>query len=446
MVDSRSNVHVHGHTQVAQEGAGESGHTSVHEHRVDAPQGDLPRHAGAGKLLFLDAFSGIAGDMFVAALLDLGVPQDPVDAALAELPVGDYRIEITHVFRSGIAARRFLVHVDAPQSERTYAQIHAMLSSAKLAKGAAALAMRAFRILAEAEAAVHRVPVDQVHFHEVGAVDSIVDIVGTAVALDWLGARVIASPLPVGRGTVHARHGVLPLPAPATVECLRGAPTYDAGIDAELVTPTGACLVAACAEEFARWPSIRPERVGWGGGTHELPDRPNLLRIVLGSGEGVGASSRAGADAPFVVLECNVDDMTAEIAAHTIERALASGALDAWTTPIVMKKGRPAMLISALVRQVDSEKIARLLLSETTSLGVRIRPAYRIERPRRMLEVATPFGRIPVKVADGDGLRPTVTPEFDACREAALAHQVPVKEVFAAAIAAVTQASSSGSS
>jgi uncharacterized protein (TIGR00299 family) protein len=414
-------------------------HTHGHGHDAGPLREDLAHDSGRGKVLFIDAFSGVAGDMLVAALLDLGVPRSVIDNALAVLPLGGYRIELGSAVRSGIVARRFMVHVDERQPERDYAQIRAMLEAADLSAGTRAIALDAFRTLAQAEATVHRVPVDDVHFHEVGAVDSIVDIVASAAALDWLGATVIASPLPMGRGTVRARHGVLPLPAPATVECLRGAPTYDAGIDAELVTPTGACLVATCARTYARWPEMRPERVGWGGGTHELPDRPNLLRIVLGHG---ARETEEGSfsNAPFAILEANVDDMTAEVAAHAVERVLAAGALDVWTTPIVMKKGRPAMMISALVRRDDVDTSARLLLSETTSLGVRVRPVFRVERPRRMLEVQTPFGRIPVKVADGDGLPINLAPEFEACRAAANNHGVPVKEVVAAALVAVKTA------
>ncbi|MFQ6024157.1 MAG: nickel pincer cofactor biosynthesis protein LarC [Acidiferrobacterales bacterium] len=416
-----------------------SAHTHRHGHGHDAGplREDLERGCGRGKLLFLDAFSGIAGDMLVAALLDLGVPRAVIDSALAALPLGGYRIELDSAVRSGIVARRFVVHVDETQPERDYAQIRAMLEAAHLPEGTRAIALDAFRTLAQAEATVHRVPVDHVHFHEVGAVDSIVDIVAAAAALDWLSANVVVSPLPMGRGTVRARHGVLPLPAPATVECLRGVPTYDAGIDAELVTPTGACLVATCARGYARWPEMRPEQVGWGGGTHELPDRPNLLRVVLGRSEVEEEKLR---DAPFAVLEANVDDMTAEVAAHAVERLLAADALDAWTVPIVMKKGRPAMMITALVRRDEVDASVRLLLSETTSLGVRVRPVYRVERPRRILEVETLFGRIPVKVADGDGLPPNLAPEFEACRAAASSHGVPVKEVFAAALVAARAA------
>ncbi len=399
-------------------------------------RGDLERGAGGDRILFLDAFSGVAGDMLVAALLDLGVPRGPVDAALAAVAIEGYRIELGAVTRSGIVARRFRVDVEPTQTQRTYADIRELLTAAALTPGTRQRALDAFAALADAEAAVHRVPHEKVHFHEVGAVDSIVDIVAAAAALDWLGARVVCSPLPLGHGFVRARHGVLPLPAPATVACLRDVPTYDAGIEAELVTPTGACLVATCASGYTRWPAIRPERVGWGGGTRELPDRPNLLRVVLGRAHR-DDGEQAGDDDAFAVLECNVDDMTAEVAAYAVERALDDGALDAWTTPIVMKKGRAALKLSVLVRHAEADRFLRLLFAETASLGVRITAVQRAERPRRIVRVTTPFGIIPVKVADADGLPENIAPEFEACREAARDHGVPVKEVYAAAVAAL---------
>jgi len=396
------------------------------------------RGGGAGRTLFLDAFSGVAGDMLCAALLDLGVPMEPIAAALDALPLRGYQTSVEHAARSGIGAQRFIVTVDAGQPERTYREIRSMLEGARgLADGARSIALDAFHLLAHAEARVHRATLEDVHFHEVGAVDSIVDIVACAVALDYLGAEVVCSPLPMGHGTVVARHGALPLPAPATVECLRGAPTYDAGIDGELVTPTGACLVMTVAHAFARWPSIRPARIGWGAGTRELSDRPNLLRVVLGDMDPEGA--HAGDHAlvsSYAVLEANVDDMSAEIAAFAMERAFEAGALDAWTSPIVMKKGRPAMMLCALVRRADIDAVARALLTETTSLGLRVRPIERIERPRRIVHVETRFGSIPIKVATGDGLPEQAAPEHDACREAARTHGVPLKDVYAVALAA----------
>ncbi|MFI5309465.1 MAG: nickel pincer cofactor biosynthesis protein LarC, partial [Polyangiales bacterium] len=374
-------------------------------------------------------------DMLVAGLCDLGVPQDVLEAALRSLPISGYELRFVARTRSSILARGLDVVVQGEQPSRDYAEISGLLRAATtLTEGARTLAERAFRLLAEAEAAVHGSGVAEVHFHEVGAVDSIVDIVAAAVALDYLGAEVVCSPLPMGRGFVRSQHGILPSPAPATLLLLQGVPTADAGIDAELVTPTGACLVRAAAKSFTRWPNLRPLRVGWGAGTRELPDRPNLLRVVLG--DPIGAASHDTLATTHVVLELNVDDMTGELAAVALARAEQAGALDAWSTPIGMKKGRPALMLSALARRAEADAVARALLSETTSLGIRVREVSRIERARRIVEVQTPYGPIAVKVADGDGLPPNIAPEYEACRRAAEAHGVPVKQAYAAAMTA----------
>lgn len=424
------------HHRHEESSTGSSGGNSHHDHShvsgVQPLKGDLLRGVGVGKVLFFDAFSGVSGDMLVAALIDLGIPLEPIEAALATVPMDGYTIEVGSTVRSGIVARRFVVHVEVPQPERTYVEICSMLESARLPEGALGIAQRAFERIGEAESSVHGIPLSEVHFHEVGAVDSIVDIVAVSVALDYLGAEVVSSPLPMGAGTIEARHGILPLPAPATVACLLGVPTYSSGVEAEMVTPTGACLVASTAQRFTRWPQMRPERIGWGGGSRELEDRPNLLRVVMGDADLEAENSE---EHSLVVLESNVDDMSPEIAAFALERALDGGALDAWATPINMKKGRAAVMISALARAVDSDKIARILLTETTSLGLRIRPTRRIERPRHTIEVGTTFGSIRVKIAVGDGLPENIAPEFDACSAAAIAHKVPLKEVYAAALA-----------
>jgi uncharacterized protein (TIGR00299 family) protein len=406
--------------------------------KTDPTRSPAPLAAGEGRqgLLFLDAFSGIAGDMLVAALVDLGVPTEVITDAVGPLPLPGVRLDFSRRSRSGITAAAFDVHVDGPAEERDYATIRSMLEGADhLTPGARRLSQRAFELLARAEADIHGTEVDRVRFHELGAADSIVDIIGSAAALDHVGARVVCSPLPMGRGMIQSRHGTIPAPAPATVACLRGIPTYDAGIDAELVTPTGACLVASAATEFSRWPSMRPERVGWGAGTRELSDRPNLLRVVLGTPSAVLTDERSR-DASHVVLETNVDDMSGEIAAFALEEAFRAGALDVWTTPIGMKKGRPALMISALARAEQADQVSRALLSQTTSLGLRVRPVGRIERPRRTVQVDTPYGVIGVKLADGDGLPVNVAPEYEDCRAAAEAAAVPVKQVYAAAVAA----------
>jgi uncharacterized protein (TIGR00299 family) protein len=273
-------------------------------------------------------------------------------------------------------------------------------------------------------------PLDAVHFHEVGGVDAIIDIVGAAAAVEWIGATVVATPLPIGKGFVNARHGTLPLPAPAVVDCLRGVPTYAVALDAELVTPTGAAIVASIAERFERWPTFAPERVGWGGGQRELPDRPNLLRAVL------GAPSSESLVESHVVIEANVDDMTGELAGHALSALFAAGALDAWAVPIVMKKGRPGLTLAAIGPSEQADVLARAMLRETSSIGVRILPLQRLERPRRIVEVTTPFGTIPVKISAGPYGPAVIKPEFDACALAAQANHVSVREVIAAALEA----------
>ena len=415
-------------------------HEHPHAHAHEPHDVALPRGAGAGKVLFLDAPSGLAGDMIVAALVDLGVPAPTIADALAALPVSGFHVHFGTRVRSGIVATSFEVHVDEAQPTRTYATIRAMLDEAGLSDGVKARAHRTFRRLAVAEARVHRSPIDEVHFHEVGAVDALVDVVGSAAALEWLGAELVVSPLPMGRGFVKAAHGTLPLPAPATVECLAGLATYDAGIDFELVTPTGAAIVGAHASGSSRWPSMAPEHVGWGAGTASLADRANVLRAVLGApATTAGSDAQGRASATHAVLEANVDDATGELAASWIEALLAAGAVDAWATPITMKKGRPALTLSALARVEHADAVAHAMLRETTSLGLRRYDVTRAERPRRMVEVDTPYGRIPVKVAEGPFGPPQLKPEFDACLAAARAHGVPVREVVRAAAAAAAQ-------
>lgn len=409
-------------------------HGHHHGHRHDAPPRDELSHGfGVGRVLHLDCFSGIAGDMFVAALLDMGTPLAPIERALGCLSLDGFEVGTSPTMVSSIAATRFHVRVTRPQPQRTYREIKEMLSSAPLLEGVKRRAHDAFRILAIAEARVHRISVDDVHFHEVGAVDAIVDIVAASAALDWLGARVTCAPLPMGRGFIRAAHGVLPLPAPAVVEILQGVPTEAAAVDAELVTPTGACLVKANATSFTRWPSMRPVVTGFGAGTRQLPDRPNMLRVVLGDADG----ARAGEDQSMgshVVLETNLDDVSGQLSAHVTDRLLRDGALDAWTTPVGMKKGRPGVMVSALVRRGEEDRLGKLLLGESSSLGLRWRPVHRIERPRRVEQVQTRYGTVPVKIADGDGIAPSAQPEWDVCRDLASRAGVAVRTVHAEAL------------
>lgn len=422
--------HDHGHDN---EQAQAHAHDNEHGHGDgDGGRGDrkpLEAGVGAGRVLFLDAPSGLAGDMIIAALVDLGVPETVVANAVGALPMSGFHLHFGSRVRSGIVATWFDVHVDVKQPTRTYGSIRAVLDEAPLDDGVRARAQRTFRRLAEAEAKVHRSAIDDVHFHEVGAVDAIVDIVGSAAALAHLGAELVVSPLPMGRGFVKAAHGVLPLPAPATVECLAGLATYDGGVDFEFVTPTGAAIVGAHARGSSRWPTMSPLHVGWGSGTADLADWPNLLRAVLGE----RPSAEQGT---HTVLEANIDDATGELVGACIEALMHEGALDAWATPITMKKGRPAFTLAAIVPTERANVLAATMLRETTSLGVRRYEVSRVERPRRIVEVTTAFGVIPLKIAEGPFGPPQIKPEFDACAAAARAHGVPVREVIRAALEA----------
>jgi uncharacterized protein (TIGR00299 family) protein len=392
----------------------------------------LSAREGAGKTLFLDAFSGIAGDMTIAALVDLGVPFEVVEGATAALGLSGYRLELRRSEVSALGATKFDVVVETEQPERTYRSIERLLREAPLDARVIDLAARIFRRLAEAESEVHRVPIETVHFHEVGAVDAIVDVVGAAACFCYLDAEVVATPLPMGRGFVTCRHGVLPLPAPATLLCLRGAPTRAAGVEAELVTPTGAAIAATVVTRWEDWPAMTVDRVGMGAGSRVLPDRLNALRALLGSST---AQSTIGGET-HVVLEANVDDLTGELAAHAIEALFRAGAVDAWATPISMKKGRPALTIAALAPRHAEARVVEALLAESTTIGLRRSLVGRVERPRRMIEVTTRYGPIPVKVSGGPYGPPQVKPEFEACARAASNAGVPVRVVIAEALAA----------
>jgi uncharacterized protein (TIGR00299 family) protein len=406
--------------------------------RLAAPEREaLPAAAGSGGLLFFDAGSGLAGDMIVAALVDLGVPEAVIHEGLRGLALSGYRARFEYVSRSSLRARRFVVEVDEKQPSRDYQAIVELLQGCEtLTAGARGLALTAFEKLGLAEAQIHGTPLARVHFHEVGAVDSIVDIAAAAIAFDHLGARVACSPLPMGRGTTRSAHGIIPLPAPATLLCLSGVPTYDAQLAEELVTPTGACLIASVTQEWISWPAFRPRRVGLGAGTKEFPDRPNVLRAILGTPNAPAELEPTRRVGSHTILEANIDDMTAEVAAFAVQRAFEAGALDVWTTPIGMKKGRPGVTVSALVANEQVDAVVHVLLSETTSLGVRYHAVDRVERNRRKLAVDTPFGSIELKVADGDGLPANVAPEYESCRRAAEQHKIPIRRVYNAALAA----------
>ncbi|HEX5504563.1 MAG TPA: nickel pincer cofactor biosynthesis protein LarC [Thermomicrobiales bacterium] len=388
-----------------------------------------------GQAAYFDCFSGISGDMTLGALVDAGWPVERLVAGLREgLPTLDgYRIEVARAEQHGIAGARLTVALDAgrAQPQRDWRQIRALLAGSRLPAPARDTALRVFATLATAEAAVHGVPVDEVHFHEVGAVDSIVDIVGVALALHDLDIeRVYCSPLSDGRGFTQSQHGVIPVPAPATLAVLAavGAPTREAPTERELVTPTGAAIVATVAE-FRR-PEFRPRAIGYGFGRRELP-WPNALRVWLGDAADEARDDDAEHD-EVVLLETNIDDMNPQFYAPLLGRLFAAGALDAFLTPIVMKKGRPATQVSVLAPPAAAAALTALLIEGTTTLGVRAARLERTKAGRRLETVRTPWGPARVKLKLWRGRVVAAMPEYDDCARLAAAHGLPVATVHAA--------------
>lgn len=385
------------------------------------------------QLAYFDCFSGASGDMILGALVDAGLALDDLRQALDGLNLpGEFDLRVEAVQRGALRASQMHVTTRAAPEARRLADITKLLAASRLDRGIRAKSLRIFQRLAEAEARVHGTTIEQVHFHEVGAIDAIVDIVGAVAGLERLGVEAVyASALPLGGGEVATSHGLLPLPAPATLELLAQAntPTRPGPAGVELVTPTGAAILTALAQ-FEQ-PAMRVRRVGYGAGGRDLA-WPNALRLWLG--EALGA---APAPSPAVtVLETNVDDMNPEFYGHVAEQLFAAGALDVYLAPIYMKKGRPATLLSVIGRPADEAALAAVLLRETSTLGVRVHLAARYEAGREVRQVTTPYGPISVKLKLLDGRAASVAPEYDACRAAAAAQNVPLAEVYQAALAA----------
>jgi uncharacterized protein (TIGR00299 family) protein len=379
------------------------------------------------KILYFDCFAGIAGDMTVAALLDLGVPFEVVREAVESLPLprSSYSLAVERTSRKGIAATRFVVHVEEHQPHRHYAGIAAMIEESTLPEGVKDKAQRIFFRLAEAEAKVHGVDIERVHFHEVGAVDSIIDIVGAAAALEWFGVDAIhGAPLPLGSGFVETAHGRLPVPAPATAELLRGIPVHGEAGAGERVTPTGAAILAALADGFGRAPAMTVTGIGCGAGTKDFDDMPNVLRLFLGE-----ADSGLQRD-EVAVIETHIDDMNPEILGHVLERLMEAGALDAAYSPLQMKKNRPAVKLTVIARPEGRDELASLVLRETSAIGVRFYPAARLKLAREKEERPTSLGAVTVKVIRDGETVVRVTPEYDACRRIAAERGMPLLEVY----------------
>lgn len=374
------------------------------------------------RICYLDAFSGISGDMLVGALADAGAPQDALLDGLEGLGLGA-AYEFTRTRRAGISATRFHVKGGESSAHRHLHHILEILDKAPLPERVRRDAAAVFRRLGEAEARVHALPLEKVHFHEVGAVDSIADVVGACLGFALLGIeRVFCSAVNVGRGTVHTEHGTLPVPAPATAELLRGKPVYAQGPEAELTTPTGAALAVTLAQEFGTMPPMRLQETGYGAGTRDFPGQPNVLRVLTGE------RSAATEATTVSVIEANLDDASPEVLGYATERLLEAGALDVALAPLVMKKGRPGTLLQVVTRPEDRERLAALVFAETTTLGLRWWTAERRVQERRWVDVETRYGRVRIKVGES-----TWAPEYEDCRRLAREAGVPLKDVLAEA-------------
>jgi len=381
---------------------------------------------------YFDCFSGVAGDMTLGALIDAGAPLEAIEAALSKLSIEPFELEVTRVERLGISAIGVRVRAAEGGVLRTYAAVRAIIEQADLHDRPKQLALAIFRRLAEAEAKVHGKEVSRVAFHELGSADTLVDIVGAAVALDLLGVEEVhASAVATGMGMIRTDHGVYPVPGPAVVELLKGAPMYSRGIPTELVTPTGAAILAATARSFGEMPQIRVQAVGYGAGTRDL-EIPNVLRVIVGE---MVADEQFG-PVPAVVLESNIDDMNPELYEYVMERLFAAGAQDVWTTPIVMKKGRPAVTLSILCGPAEEQSVREVLFAETTTLGLRRRAVEKWMLPREVISVQVEGGSVRVKVARTGGRVTGTSPEYADCVRVAREASRPLKEVYAEAASA----------
>jgi hypothetical protein len=382
--------------------------------------------------LYLDGFSGLSGDMMLGALVDLGVDAKHLRRALRRLPVKNWDLRARRVERAHLAAVKVDVTVRGRQPERRLSDIRRVVERARFSQEVTARALRVFERLVRAEARVHRMPIERVHLHEVGAVDAIVDVVGAMIGLETLGwPRVVCSRLQVGSGTVTMAHGTFPVPPPAVAELLRGRPIEGSTLEGERVTPTGAALAVTLASDFGPLPPMRVERVGHGAGTRDDPGHPNLLRALLGD-----LVEEAAVYETVIVVQTTIDDMNPQLYGHLMERLFDAGALEVFYTPIQMKKNRPGTMATVICPQPRMEAITAVIFRETTTIGFRYLPMGRIEMARRFDRVRTPWGPVRIKASQWNGDVMQATPEYEDCRALALKRGVPLKEVLASALAA----------
>ncbi len=387
--------------------------------------------SNGGKIIYMDCYSGISGDMFLGALIDLGLKLEDLEPLLAGLPLSGYCLEVSEIKRGGLSATKFNVILEEKEEPaRHLSHILQIINDAQLPQAVKENSGRVFRLLAEAEAKVHGTTIENVHFHEVGALDAIVDIVGTAAALHLLGVdQLHCSPLPLGRGEVQTTHGKLPLPAPATLELLarRGAPVIGSDVDFELVTPTGAALAAAFASSFGTLPAMEVEAVGYGGGSHD-PGYPNYLRLIYGSCR----PQTARYEEEVLLIETNIDDLNPEIYGYLMDKLFEGGALDVYYTSVQMKKNRPAVLLSVLSPPHLNEGLLDIIFNETSTLGVRINSVRKVMLARDTAVVQTDWGPVNIKYSPsirGEEIR-HFSPEYEDCLQVARKSGLPLKEVY----------------
>jgi pyridinium-3,5-bisthiocarboxylic acid mononucleotide nickel chelatase len=402
------------------------------------------------RLLYFDCFSGISGDMVLGALLDAGLPFDELKRALGTLAVSGYHIHASRVLRAGVSATKFTVHDHesgsdgqehrhddghshrhgAGHAHRSLPEIFDLIDTSALSTAGRDRAKTLFQRLAEAESAIHQMPVEQVHLHEVGALDSIIDVVGAVFALEWFGAdRIVASPLNVGGGTVQSAHGLFPVPAPATVKLLGGAPIYSGAVQKELVTPTGALIVSCYATSFGPLPAMTIEQVGYGAGDNDFASTPNVLRVFVGR----SATDVLSGSEQVIVIECEIDDMNPQLFGVAMDRLYAAGALEVFYVAAQMKKNRPGTLLTVVAPPDRREALSEIIFRETTTIGLRYSEMDRECLQREIVSVQTPVGPVRIKVAWRGGRLVNAVPEFEDCAALAAAKNLSVKEVQALA-------------
>ena len=380
------------------------------------------------KVAHFDCFSGISGDMLLGAVIDAGVPAGTIRAALDSLGL-PIKLEVERVIRCGFAATKATIEAADQEDYRFLPDVEAIIARGALSARQRELAIGIFRKIAAAEAAVHGMPLERVHFHEVGALDSIADIVGAAVGLDRLGVeRFTSSPVPTGTGTVKAAHGIMPVPTPGTLELLKGVPLAASKIEFELTTPTGAAILTSVVTEYTTTPAMVVERVGHGAGTKDFLDRPNILRLMVGTHHSPFSTDHSSSDT-VIVLETNLDDVAPEIIGFCTERLFAAGALDVFVVQGQMKKGRPGFMVSVICEPAKAADLEAVLFRETATFGIRRHIAERSKLSREAITVETPWGPVKAKRGQRSGFE-IITPEYEDCARVAREHGVPLREVY----------------